>query len=267
MKKKMLFLVLFATILNIGGYCQSMMILLEGTYQGKNIYVQNPFNSNGVGFCVYEVRVNDKVTTDEIGSSAFEIDLRNVNVKHGEPLTIKIFHKDDCRPKVLNPEVLKPKSTFVTTHIAVDCESQFLKWTTTKEEGKLIFIIEQYRWKKWVKVGEVDGLGTAGPNNYSFKVIMHSGENKFRVKQVDYSGKPNYSQEVKCYSSRPVMTFYPTKTKDKITFENGETLWEIYDSFGTIVKKGFGGSIDVTGLAKGIYFLNFDNQTGQFSKT
>ncbi|HTL81802.1 MAG TPA: hypothetical protein VL651_08870 [Bacteroidia bacterium] len=241
------------------------MILLEGTYQGKNVYVQNPFNSNGVGFCVYEVRVNDVLTTDEIGSSAFEVDLRNFNLKIGDAVTIKIFHKDDCSPKVLNPEVLKPKSTFVTSTIAVD-DQQNLNWTTTGEQGKLTYVIEQFRWNKWVKVGEVDGTGTAGPNKYTFKVLPHSGENQFRVKQVDYSGQARTSPVAKYTSTAKAITFYPIKAKNTITFEGGETLWEIYDQYGTIVKKGFGSSIDVTGLAKGGYYLNYDNSTAEFFK-
>jgi len=44
-------------------------ITVEGTYQGKNLYVQNPFAEGGVGFCVYEVVVNGKPTTDEVQSS------------------------------------------------------------------------------------------------------------------------------------------------------------------------------------------------------
>jgi hypothetical protein len=264
MKNKVILLAVFTFLFLAKGFSQSM-ILLEGTYQGKNVYVQNPFASSGVGFCVYEVRVNDQVTTDEIGSSAFEIDLRNFNLKTGDPVSIKIFHKDDCKPKVLNPEVLKPKSTFVTTKIEVD-KSENLNWTTTSEQGKLTFVIEQFRWNKWVKVGEVDGLGTGGPNNYSFKVIPHSGENQFRVKQVDYSGQARTSPVAKYTSTKPPITFYPVKAKTEITFTGGETLWEIYDQFGTIVKKGYGSKIDVTGLAKGGYFLNYDNTTAEFFK-
>lgn len=265
MKKNLLVTLIAALVISISGYAQSM-ILLEGTYQSKNVYVQNPFASNGVGFCVYEVRVNDQITTDEIGSSAFEIDLRNFQLKPGDPVTIKIFHKDDCKPKVLNPEVLKPKSTFVTTSITVDCNANLLKWTTTGEQGKLTFIIEQFRWNKWVKIGEVEGLGTAGPNNYSFAVVPHSGENQFRVKQIDFSGQARTSPVAKCTSTKPAITFYPVKAKDKITFEGGETMYEIFDQFGNIVKKGFGSTIDVTGLAKGGYFLNYDNKTAEFFK-
>jgi hypothetical protein len=267
MKNKILILAAFILLLAAKVTGQSM-ILLEGTYQGKNIYVQNPFASSGVGFCVYEVRVNDRLSTDEIGSSAFEIDLRVYDLKVGDAVTVKIFHKDDCKPKVLNPEVLKPKSTFVVAPggITINCGDEMLKWTTTGEQGKLTFVIEQYRWNKWVKVGEVDGIGTPATNNYSFKVVTHSGENQFRVKQVDYSGQARTSPIAKCTSSKAAMKFYPVKAKTEITFEGGETLWEIYDQYGTIVKKGFGSKIDVSGLAKGAYFLNYDNQTGEFFK-
>jgi hypothetical protein len=94
------------------GLAQAATIVLEGNYQGKNLFVQNPYAEAGVGFCVFQVTVNDKVATDEINSSAFEVDLGNFNLKMGDKVVIKIMHKDGCTPKVLNPEVLKPKSTF-----------------------------------------------------------------------------------------------------------------------------------------------------------
>jgi hypothetical protein len=42
------------------------VIVLEGNYQGKNLFIQNPFSEAGVGFCVFEVTVNDQIATDEI---------------------------------------------------------------------------------------------------------------------------------------------------------------------------------------------------------
>ena len=108
--KKAIFTTLFATLVTLNALAG--VIVLEGHYQGKNLYVQNPFAGSGVGFCTYEVTVNGEVTTDEWNSSAFEIDLAARGLKVGEPVVIKIKHKDDCKPKVLNPEVLKPKSTF-----------------------------------------------------------------------------------------------------------------------------------------------------------
>src|SRR4051812_11757378 len=135
--KKILFAI-FSLLVSTAGFSNGVL-LLEGNYQGKNLYIQNPFASSGVGFCVQEVRVNGNVTTDEITSSAFEIDFRNLQLKIGDKVEIKITHKDDCKPKVLNPEVLKPKSTFEVMSMSVAPDMTF-KWTTKGETGKLPYI-------------------------------------------------------------------------------------------------------------------------------
>ncbi len=178
---------------------------------------------------------------------------------------MKITHKDDCKPKVLNPEVLKPKSTYEVTNMKLDADGT-LKWTTKNETGKLPFVIEQYRWNKWVKVGETDGKGIGDNNEYVFKVTtLHSGENQIRLKQVDYTSQPRYSKPVKFVSTMPEVTFAPAKVSKDITF-SAETLYEIYDQYGNVVKKGFGKSVDCGNLAKGIYYLNYDNKTAEFIK-
>jgi len=240
------------------------VIVLEGNYMGKNIFVKNPFGGAGVGFCVFEVTINGKLSPDEVNQSAFEIDFRNHDVKLGDKVIINIKHKDDCGPdgpQVLNPEVLKPKSTFNTQKISFTNEG-VLEWNTNNENGKIDFIVEQFRWNKWVKIGEVSGEGTPGSHEYSFKITPHSGDNKARVKQVDYTGKPRYSKAASYTSKVPAVSLNgETKFKGKISFYGGETLYEIYDRFGTIVKKGFGQSADITSLEKGTYYVSFDNMT------
>jgi len=240
-------------------------IILEGNYQGKNLYVQNPFAGSGVGFCATKVEVNGQVTTDEINSSAFEIDFTNLQLKVGDKVSVKIEHKDDCKPKVLNPEVLKPKSTFEVKAMTSEKDGT-IKWTTTGEQGQLPFVIEQFRWNKWVKVGEVDGKGTPGTNDYTFKITPHFGENQVRIKQVDYTSQPRYSKPIKFMSDATEVTCPIKKVSDKLVFEGGETMYEIYDKFGNIVKKGFGANVDVKSLSPDVYYLNFDNQTTEFIK-
>lgn len=249
------------------------LIILEGNYQGKNIYVQNPYgNSAGVGFCVTEVKVNGNITTDEVNSSAFEIDMKPWKLNIGDKVEIKVFHKEGCKPKILNPEVLKPKSTFEVVSMSADKDGT-IKWTTKSETGKLSFAIEQFKWNKWVKVGEVDGVGTPTSNDYTFKISPNSGKNQVRVRQTDYSGQPRLSKAVELTSDLPEVDFAPLKaSKDVNFFEKGkndkavETMYEIYDQYGNIVKKGFGSKVDVSNLQKGGYFLNFDNKMGEFVK-
>ena len=262
MKLKSLFFLLI-TLIWAQTYAVSI-IVLEGHYQGKNLYVQNPFAGSGVGFCTFEVTINGNVTTDEVNSSAFEIDFTNAQLKIGDPVIVKIKHKDDCKPRVLNPEVLKPKSTFIAKAVNLDKDGNFT-WTTTSESGILTFTVEQYRWNKWVKVGEVEGRGSPSEYTYNFKITMHSGENKVRVKQVDYTGSPRYSQAAKAMSTIPEVTFSPTKVKDIITF-SGETQYEVYDAYGNIVKRGYSATVDATNLKKGLYYLSYDNKTEKFDK-
>jgi len=45
-----------------------------------------------------------------------------------------------------------------------------------------------------------------------------------------------------------------------------ETMYEIYNMFGNLVKKGFGKKVDLTGLDKGDYFVNYDAKTESVRK-
>src|SRR5690606_16112275 len=108
------------------------------------LYIKNPFSGRGVGFCVFEVYVNGALTRDEINSSAFAIDFNILGIKVGDPIEIILKHKDGCTPLILNPESIKPHSTFEVSDIKVS--NNILTWTTTKESGSLPFIIEQFRW-------------------------------------------------------------------------------------------------------------------------
>ena len=266
--KKVYFLYLFLSVITNTLFSQGV-IILEGSFQGKNLFVQNPFASGNVGFCVTEVKVNGNVTTDEIASSAFEIDFKPTQLKVGEKVEVKIAHKSGCKPKVLNPEVLKPKSTFEVISMNVGTDGN-LKWSTKNEQGKLAFVVEQFRWNKWVKVGEVDGLGSASTNNYEYKISPHSGKNQFRVKQTDYSGQARLSKTIDYNSNGCEVSFAPQKVSKEINFscsdKSAETMFEIYDQYGNIVKRGFGNKVDCSNLPKGGYFLNYDNKMGEFIK-
>ncbi len=241
---------------------QAGVIVLEGNYQGKNIFIQNPFSEAGVGFCVFEVTVNDQIATDEINSSAFEVDMNNFGLAAGDKVVVKVKHKDGCSPVILNPEVLKPKSTFDIVKQSISSDGTYT-WTTSNETGELPFIIEQKRWNKWVKIGEVMGTGKPGEQTYTFKVTPHSGENQYRVKQVDLTKKSRFSETVKhTDTSAPAVTWGPPKPKDEIVFNN-PTLFEVYDQYGNIVKRGYGDRVEVADLKKDLYYLNYDNSMGE----
>lgn len=242
---------------------------VEGTYQGKNLYVQNPMDDEGFGYCATKVTVNGDVMPGGTNMGAFEIDFSQFNIAIGEPVFIVIEHNDGCKPKILNPEVLLPRSTFTVTAMSITPDGKLI-WKTKDEQGKLPFVIEQYRWNKWVPIGEVQGKGGGADNTYEFKVTPHSGENTVRIVQTDHSGTKRPSKEVKFMSQSAIVSMSPTKVKDVINFSaNGttvETRYEIYDAYGNIVKKGVGTSVDCDNLLNGLYYISFDNTNEKFIK-
>jgi hypothetical protein len=235
------------------------VIVLSGVYQGKDIYVKNPVTSSGVGFCVFEVLVNGQITSDEVNSPSFAIDLGSYGLKIGSTVEITLRLKEDCQVKILNPEAIYPTSTFEVIDINLLASGE-LTWRTNQESAGIPYAIEQYRWNKWAKVGEVKGIGGAGEHAYTFKVYLHSGENKFRLSQLDYRGS-RYSQEVTVVSDKPPVSLVSTKFNKTIEL-TGETEYEMFSAFGLMFKSGRGATIDTSRLSKGTYYLNFDNQTG-----
>ncbi len=260
MKRIFYFIILFIAL---GINLNAQKIVLEGTYQGENLFVKNPFAVSGVGFCIYEVTVNGQLSTDEINSSAFEIDLSAYDYNIGSPVLITIKHKEGCKPIILNPEVLKSKSTFDIVDLKIDGNK--LLWSTENESGKLPYIVQQFRWNKWINVATINGVGSQEQHNYSAKIRFNSGKNKFRIKQTDYREKPRYSKIIEYNNNTPKVTFTPKKVTDEIIFSS-PTMFEIYDEYGEIIFKGYLDKINVSGLTKGKYYINYDNTLGEFIK-
>lgn len=266
MKKKVLFLIIAFFSLHLSLFANKEL-LISGIYQGENLFVVNPFSPNGVGFCVSEVLVNGQMSTDEIQSSAFEIDLSLYGLEIGSKLDIVIKYKENCSPEILNIEAVSPKTTFEIKSINLDKKGN-LTWTTTNENGSLPYIVEQKKWSKWVRVTKIEGEGNKTINRYTCKVSFHSGENIFRVRQTDATRQSRVSQEVKLTALIPAVTFQPGnngKTKDYITF-SAETNYEIFDYYGKLMTRGKDKKVDVRKIPKGKYFINYDNKTETFIK-
>lgn len=255
MKKAIVFfLLLFAA--NV--LCAQEKTILEGIYQGKNIFVQNPVKNSGTGFCVDSVSVNGIVQKEKIQSSAFEIDFPSFKLKPGDTIKVVLYHSGNCMPKVLNPYVGGyPRCTFKETWI--DSAAVF-HFVTCEENGTATYTVQQFRWNKWVKIGELTSAANVDPQEYTFDVkpFLFKGENKFRA-VLPYS--KNISATASYTADVPELIVDATSWCNVIAF-SGETMWELYDVSGNIVKKGFGTQLDYTGLAsRRPYYLNYANTT------
>ncbi len=257
MKTKFLLLslILFVTGAKAG------ILTVSGVYQGKNLYVQNPFTGNMKDFCTNDVFVNDVKVMSNIQSSAYEIDLSNL--KLNDPVTVKITHKDDCKPKVLNPQVIRASSSFQFSSFNIDPEN--IMWATKGEKPRGKFFVEHFINNSWVTVKEISGKESGMLNNYDIKSAHHSKLNKYRIKYLENDGQVFYSQVLEFNSDLAPITWYPKRVTDKI-YLSRESDFEVLDAYGNVVRKGVGKEINMADLSSGVYYLNVDNTTNKVLK-
>lgn len=260
MKNK--FLILFSSLL-IASTVKAGILTLSGVYQGKNLYVQNPFTGNMKDFCTNDVYVNDKLVMSNVQSSAYEIDLSHL--KEQDPVTVKITHKDDCKPKILNPQVIKATSSFAFASFQV--EKDKIVWVTKGEKMNGRHFVEHFVNNSWIIVKEVAGKSSAIINTYHEPASSHhSGLNKYRIKYLESDGQVFYSQVVEFVSDLPPVEFYPKRVTDKIYLTPREADYELLDAYGNVVRKGRGKEINMSDLTTGVYYLNVDNKTHKLFK-
>lgn len=74
-----------------------------------------------------------------------------------------------------------------------------------------------------------------------------------------------YSNEIIIKSTKTKPNFSITKDKREIQFTD-ETMFEIYDIYGNIIKRGYGINVDISNIPKGTYYLCYDREVAEIKK-
>ena len=134
-----------------------------------------------------------------------------------------------------------------------------LKWSTINEPQGIVMKIEQFRWNKWIRIGQINGGGQE-KNNYTYKTSLHSGMNKFRIATDSF-----VSDIFEYTASNPDVGGWTKKVTKELTLESVSD-YEIYDAQGNLKLKGKKLIIDVSSLSKGVYYLLMENSMEHFIK-
>ena len=261
-------LALFASVvvllLGITPSLAQQSIEIAGLYQGENLLVVNEPSADGVGFCCYEARVNGMLTSDEVNSHAFEIDLSALGTPLGKGVAVRLKHRSGCAPRILNPEVLQPEPGFELVSFEAAPSGEVM-WTTQGERGRMPFVLQQFKWDKWVDVVRIDGRGGDGPQTYTTAIQPVNGENLLRLTHLAPDGTLAVEGEVRFEGSVPEITMVYDPKAHLLTF-SGPTQYELVDAFGTVVMRGVGSEATLRYLSKGEYFVNFGAGTEVLKK-
>lgn len=254
-------LILLALFISVQVFGQNTEYTMTGEYQGKNIYVQNPLSKDKINFCTSEVYLNERLINNSPKTSAYEIDLSKLEI--GGPVFIKIVHKEDCTPKVINPQVIRSKSKFQFLNVNADALS--IHWSTIGELPYGKFFLEHYRNKGWINIETISGKGSFDANMYDVAPEHHTGDNKYRIKYVQSDGKIFFSQIFDFFNDVEPISFFPTMVVDKITLSRASD-YSVVDSYGNHITEGKGTEIELNNLKAGLYFLYVDNREEKFVK-
>jgi hypothetical protein len=133
-----------------------------------------------------------------------------------------------------------------------------ITWKTNNEPENTTYAIQQFKWGQWVTTKKVEGKGANQTQEYTDKVFLTSGVNKFRVVTYYLFQPPITSEEITVVSSKKVVTSELNNKSKQITFSD-ETYYVVKNKFGENVMEGIGNSVNLKQLDKGNYIVCFDN--------
>jgi len=230
-------------------------IAIEGVYRGKDVFVQNPYLNVEGAFCITGIKVNNQLVIEEPATSAVKIDLSGFAVN--DPVTIIVQHSGACEPRVLNPEVLQPGSSFKILQISVDDAS--VSWVTTGEmPGDGQYLLQKLKLDGWQTLVQVPGKGNLDNNQYSIGIEHYAGDNRFRL-IYRYQGEEQVSDEFEFYADMEPISYYPENTVYDLISLSRPTDWVIKNYDGEVLLSGYGQDINVEPLPYGEFTLILEN--------
>ena len=159
-----------------------------------------------------------------------------------------------------------------------DGNKGLLNWSTSTETNNYGFEVERSNdAKTWNRISFVKGNGNSNvQSNYNYlDENLFKGTNYYRLKQIDFDGKFNYTSVVSIRfadKDNLSVSFYPNPTKGKIVVLSESAISEraslnIFDLNGKLMKSitltaqmaNSNISVDVSDLSKGLYLISLNN--------
>lgn len=258
--RAILFILLLAITASSGSLAEEL--ILSGVYQGKDVYVQNPYSPADKSFCTDHVYVNDKEIISNPNTSGFIIKLSHLKIN--EKVVIRIIHKPGCIPRIVNPDVIKPVSDF--TFISAQANRNAISWHSSGELPGGKFIIERKLPESdWKELIMVPGKGSILSGNYELPVDHKGGENVYRIRFEGPDEKIVYSNVFSFNYKEEPITFFPYKATGRITLSR-TAEYLITDKDGIKYLEGKNDIINVVNLPEGEYILHIQNREEPFIK-
>jgi len=161
-------------------------------------------------------------------------------------------------PPAINAQSWIDKPVFKNINIG---SNDTISWTVEKDADSAVYILEEYRWERWIKIAEVPSKGN-GENEYTCKndTICDLYNIRIRLK----SDRNIHSRLVQHKEQRAVT--FRQGLKDGVLEMSCVTRYEVLDAYSNRVRSGCSEKILVSKLKRGIYYVNYGNEMSKFIK-
>lgn len=233
-----------------------------GVYQGKSLFIQNPYDQEINGFCITSVSINGKQQAFNYKLSAIKIDFTGMS--KNSPVTIRITHRAGCSPIIINRDAINYHTTFSFQEISVT--DSVLVWQTRGEREHTRYVLERYENGIWLEQDTIPAEGTFGGSMYVHFPEIKEGANKLRLRYIFPGGNYLYSREIDFHHYPEPVTFTPFVAERELVLSRA-ARYEIFDAGGDLVLTGKGATVDISKLPRGEYVIYFnDTDPGAFTK-
>ena len=252
---------IFCILLNTTIFAQdpNQETYITGVYQGKPLFIQNPYNPKSKEYCLEGIYVNKKLLKINYKTSAIIVNFEGLDLY--APVNIWINHRNaECKPVLLNPDAILFYSIFRFSSVLLSDTS--LAWTTKGERGKGSFEIQTLITGIWRTQGEMDAEGVYVGASYVFFPKLNEGANKLRIRY----NFPEDSHITHLFSHEIDYDFYPEPITLKPSSNNNRlyftrpSLYKIYNGHREVVLSGKDFEVDIRALPKGQYVIYFDGR-------
>ncbi|MFT7036563.1 MAG: hypothetical protein ACJA2S_005095 [Cyclobacteriaceae bacterium] len=230
--------------------------VLSGVYQGQSLYIQNPYLISEGNYCINTISINKQKLHLSSQLSAVKLNFEKIILF--TPIIIAIQHKENCKPKFINPEAILYHSSFKFDSLAVN--NSLIKWHSKGEKLEGLYGIEQLNGSGWQVINTIKSKGQFEGTSYVYYPKFDQGGNRFRIKYSLPNNRYIYSDEVELFYFAEPITFSPKSVTDNMTLST-YAAYIILDSNKNIILSGSGVIIPLKKLKKGDYFIYLEGDT------
>lgn len=230
----------------------------RGVCRNKEVHISNKGLS---GTCTQAIIINGKPLNADFTQDFTTINFNKLGWELGDSMVVKLAYTSGCKPIMIGHEKMLLEEVEITDFkLSGDGH---LSFASAGEVAPLVFYLQTKRWNDWVTFDTIIGTGVYNSQAYKVQAPLIEGKNEFRIKRPNFSVRHEIVSDTLVKNITDLDRQSITADKSSIQFKRF-TYYQVFDSFAELKVAGSGTRVDLKGLAKGKYYINYDNKKAKF---